>query len=151
AIVWAFLRPVDLLALRVNRDPYAPPCLIPAIYVATTGLNKRFNLRAIKIRAHHAHSFAIAPVDFAISLVELELFRRERNTLRNDHAPFLPVKSAPLYQTIIYVRNPHFPRKDVPGRTIARIPMGKRTFVKNPLLFGPGGAHGVNPPATQLK
>jgi hypothetical protein len=38
------------------------------------------NLRTIKIRAHHPHSFAVAPVELGAPLLELDLLRRERAT-----------------------------------------------------------------------
>src|SRR4051812_29246530 len=57
SIVRALLRPVDLLAFGVDRDPNAPPGLIAPIGVATTRLDERFNLRAVEIRAHDSHPF----------------------------------------------------------------------------------------------
>src|SRR6202022_4170660 len=35
-IVWAFLRPVDMSEFRVDRQPNAPSCLIPAIGFAAS-------------------------------------------------------------------------------------------------------------------
>ena len=84
SIVRAFLRPVDLPAFRVDGDADAPSGLIAPIRVATARLDERFDLRAVEIRAHHAHPFAVAPVELAVLLIELDLLRRERAALRND-------------------------------------------------------------------
>ena len=76
SVVRAFLRPVDLLTLGVDGDPNAPPGLVAPVSVATARLDERFNLRAIEIRAHHAHPFAVAPVELAVFLIEMDLLRR---------------------------------------------------------------------------
>ena len=91
SIVRAFLRPVDLLALGVDGDPNAPPGLVAPIRVAAARLDERFNLRAVEIRAHHAHPFAVAPVELAVLLIELDLLRRERAARRNDDPAILSV------------------------------------------------------------
>ena len=89
SIVRAFLRPVDLLALGVDRDPNAPPGLVAPIGVAATRLDERFDLRAVEIRAHHPHPFAVAPVELAVLLIEVDLLWRERVARRNDD-PAIP-------------------------------------------------------------
>src|SRR5262249_21595957 len=65
-VVRAFLRPVDLSKLRVERDPDAPPRLIAPVLVATAGLDQGFDLRAVEVRAHYAHALAVAPIELAV-------------------------------------------------------------------------------------
>ena len=101
SIVRALLRPVDLLAFGIDRDPNAPPGLIAPIGVATAGLDERFNLRAVEIRAHDAHPFAVAPVELAVLLIELDLLRRERGAPRNDDPAILSVEIGALDGAIV--------------------------------------------------
>ena len=65
AIVRAFLRPVDFPALRIDGDSDAPFGLVAPVRVAAAGLDQRFDVRAVEIRAHHAHALAVAPIELA--------------------------------------------------------------------------------------
>ena len=94
AIVRTFLRPVDLAALGVDGDADAPPGLVAPVGVATARLDQRLDLRAIEIAAHHAHAFAVAPVELAVLLIELDLLGREGGAWRHDHLAIAPSRSA---------------------------------------------------------
>src|SRR4029077_10247937 len=73
AIVRTLLRPVDLIALGVDGDPDGPPGLIAPVGLASARLDERLDLRAIEIASHDAHPFAIAPIELAVFLIELDL------------------------------------------------------------------------------
>src|SRR5207237_4908195 len=88
-VVRAFLRPVDFAKLRIDGDSDAPPGLIALVLVAAAGLDQRFDLRAVEVRAHHAHALAVAPIELARVLLEMDLFRRVRDALWNDD-PAIP-------------------------------------------------------------
>src|SRR5262249_8749096 len=83
-VVGPFLRPVEFPKLRVERDPDAPPGLIAPVLVATAGLDQGFELRAVEVCAHNTHALAVAPIELAIFLIEVELFGRVRGPLRDD-------------------------------------------------------------------
>src|SRR6266849_4919632 len=77
-IVAAFLRPIDLASVVIDCYSDTPFRSITArTRVALTRIHEGFDIRAIEVRAHDAHAFAIRPVDFASLLVELLLLRRE--------------------------------------------------------------------------
>src|SRR5262249_11365658 len=71
AFVRPLLRPVDFPELPIDGDPNAPPGLIATVLVAAPGLDERFDLRAIEVRAHHAHTFAVAPIELSAVLIEV--------------------------------------------------------------------------------
>src|SRR5262249_9042391 len=72
-IVRAFLRPVDLLMLGIERDANAPAGLVAAVGIAMACLNERLNMRAVETRAHDAHAFAIRPIELPVPLIEMQL------------------------------------------------------------------------------
>src|SRR5207237_9080664 len=78
-VVRAFLRPVDFPELRVDGDSDAPPGRIATFLVAAAGLDQGFDLRPVEVRAHHAHALAVAPIELAAVLIEVDLLRRVRN------------------------------------------------------------------------
>src|SRR5262249_47666954 len=73
SVVRAFLRPVDLPEFWVDGDPDAPSHLIAHVVVAAAGLDQRFDVRTVEVRAHHAHALAVAPIELAAVLVEMDL------------------------------------------------------------------------------
>jgi len=38
----------------------------------------------VQVRPHHAHAFAVAPIEFAGALLQLQLFGRKRAARRNN-------------------------------------------------------------------
>src|ERR1700677_4309661 len=75
SILPPLLRPVDLLAHRIDGYPDAPSGQVASIGVASACLDQRFDQRAVEIGAHDAHPFAVAPVELAVLLIELDLLR----------------------------------------------------------------------------
>ena len=78
------MRPVDFTKLGIDGASDAPTRLIAPVHIAAAGLDQRFDLRAVEIGAHHAHAFAVAPIEFAVFLIEVDLLRRVRDALRDD-------------------------------------------------------------------
>jgi hypothetical protein len=105
-IVWAFLRPVDFLELRIDGDADAPAILITRMLVAAAGLDQRFDLRAVEIGAHHAHALAIAPVELAARLIEVKLFRRLGAAWRDDDLAIPSIEVDSLDRTVVERGNP---------------------------------------------
>src|SRR6185295_17166918 len=99
----AFLRPVDFPKLRINGDSDAPPGLIAPILVAAAGLDQRFDLRAVEVRAHHPHALAVAPIELAAVLLEVDLFWRVRDALRDDDPALPAVEIGALDRTVVEV------------------------------------------------
>src|SRR5262245_37740484 len=83
-VIGPLLRPVDLLALVVERDADAPSRGVEAIGLRRARLHQRLDPGAVEVGAHHPHAFAVGPVQLAALLVELDLLRRERRALWND-------------------------------------------------------------------
>ena len=151
AVVRAFLRPVDVLADGVDGDPDAPPGLIAPIGVATARLDERFNLRAVEIRAHDSHPFAVAPVELAVLLIELELLRRERTTRRNDDTAIVSVEIRTLDGAIVEVGNAHVGPIDMAGADIDRDAIRQSTIGDDDLPVGAVRVHRVNATTTELE
>src|SRR5207244_5426694 len=92
ALLRAFLRPVEVPALGIDRDADTPSRrILPRSGVAAARIDEGLDVRAIEVGAHHTHPFAVAPIQLAILPIELELFGRERATLRNDGLAIPPV------------------------------------------------------------
>src|SRR5438477_4650 len=71
-VVWSFLRPVNLSAIRIDGDsdtPFRQVSSRPS--VAFARVDQSFDVRTIQVRADHAHSLAVAPVKFAAFLLEM--------------------------------------------------------------------------------
>src|SRR5713101_6446598 len=115
-IVWTFLRPINFSAIWINGDSNAPFCLIGARpRVAFAGVDQSFDVRTIQVRAHHAHSFAVAPIKFAARLFEMELLRRECLAFSNDGYAILAIEIDALDRTIVLARNAHVGPVNVSG------------------------------------
>src|SRR5262249_4945846 len=99
----AFLRPVDFPTLPINADSDAPPGLIASVLVAAAGLDQRFDLRSVEIRAHHAHALAVAPIKLTVLLIEMELLRRVGGALRDDDLAILAVEVSALDRAVIEI------------------------------------------------
>src|SRR6202040_2398118 len=91
-----FLGPVDFPELRIDGDSDAPQGLIAPILVAAAGLDQRFDVRAVEVRAHHPHALAVAPIEFAAVLIEVDLFRRVCDALRDNDSAIPAIEVRPL-------------------------------------------------------
>src|SRR6202008_2369816 len=91
-VVRAFLRPVDLVALVVEGDADAPLGQVAAIVIGRSGLHERLDARTVQVGPHHAHALAVAPVEPAMGLVELELLGRVGSAFGDDRLAIAPIK-----------------------------------------------------------
>src|SRR5260370_551837 len=83
--------------------------------VACAGVGQSFDVRTIQVRAHHAHSFAVAPVEFPARLFEMELLRRECLAFANYGYAILTIEISALNRTIVPIRNAHVCPVNVSG------------------------------------
>src|SRR4029077_3490432 len=83
-----FLRPINFPAIWINGDSNAQLSTVSLIgarsRVDVAGVDQSFDVRSVEATAHYAHSFAVAPIEFATLLFEMKLLRRKSATLRND-------------------------------------------------------------------
>src|SRR6266850_3516424 len=84
SVVISFLRPVKFAAVHIESDTNAPISRVKPVGIAMSRFNERFDVRAIEIRAHDAHSFAVRPVEFPVLRVELELLGSPSRAGRNN-------------------------------------------------------------------
>src|SRR5204862_1792604 len=77
-----------------------------------------FNVRTIQVRAHHAHSFAVAPIEPAARSIEMKLLRRKRLAFSNDGYTILAIEIGALDRTIVLARNAHVGPVNVSGFNI---------------------------------
>src|SRR5262249_11884392 len=115
AVVRAFLRPVDFAKLWIDGDSNAPPGLIATVLVAAAGPDQRFNLRAVEVRAHHAHALAVAPIELAAVLIEVDLLRRVRDALRDNDLAVAAVEVGALDRAVVEVGDAHIGPVDMTG------------------------------------
>src|SRR5205823_6140891 len=145
-IVWTFLRPINFPAVRINSDPDAPFGQVGAWpRVAFAGIDQGFDIRAIKVRAHHAHSFAVAPVKFAALLFEMELLRRECLAFANNCDAILPVEIDALDRTIVLAWNAHVGPVNVSGLNIDDDAIRDSSSADNDFSVRPVGVSRMNP------
>ena len=147
-IVGSFLRPINLSAIWINGDPDAPFCLIGARpRVAFAGVDQSFDVRTIQVRAHHAHSLAVAPVKFAALLFEMELLRRECLAFANNGYAILTVEINALDRTIVLARNAHVGPVNVSGFKIDDDAIWDSSSADNDFSIRPIGVSRMNPAA----
>ena len=123
----ALLRPINLPFVRVERDAHAPVPRILAIFLAMAGFDQRFQLRAVQIRSHHPHSFAIGPVQLPVLPVDLELLRGERAADRYDGGEAGAVQVDALHRTVVELHLAHvapenMARRGVDGYAVRTLP-----------------------------
>jgi hypothetical protein len=146
-----FLRPVDFPELRIDGDSDAPQSLIAPILVAAAGLDQRFDMRAIEVRAHHPHPLAVAPIEFAAILIEVDLFRRVCDALRDNDSAIPAVEIGPLDRTVVEVGDAHVGPIDMTGLRIHDDAVGEMAIGNDGLAVGAVEIHRVNPVAAQLE
>ena len=151
-IVRTFLGPVDLLANGIDRDADAPSRLVAPVHVAAAGLDKRLDQRTVEITAHHAHSLTIAPDELTVSLIELDLLWRERDSAGNDDATILPVDVGALDRAVVHARSgTHVRPIDVAARNIDHYAIRKMAFGDDNLPVGAIWSHRIDAIAAQLE
>src|SRR4029077_19006698 len=112
--------------------------------VTTARLDERLDLRAIEIRAHDSHTFAVAPIEIAVLLIEMDLFCRERAAFGNDDRAIFSVDVGPLDRTIVQVGNTHVGPVNVPRLNIDDNAIGKSALRYDGLSVGTVGIHRMN-------
>ena len=140
----AFLRPVDFPKLRIDGNSDAPPGLIAPVLVAAAGLDQRFDLRAVEVRAHHAHALAVAPIELAVFLIEMDLFRRVGDALRNDDPAIPAVEVGALDRAVVEVGDTHVGPIDMTRLRIHDDAVGQMAISDDSLFVGPVRIHHVD-------
>jgi len=103
----------------------------PVIF-ALSRLDERFDLRAIEIRAHDSHPFAIGPVELAVRFIEMELLRRERAAGWNDEPAILSVDVGAFDGAVVQAGNgAHIGPVDVTCRHVHDNAVGVGTVSRN--------------------
>jgi SNF2 helicase protein/SNF2 domain-containing protein len=151
ALGGTFLRPVDLPELRIDSDPDAPPGLIAPILVATAGLDQRLDVRPVEVRAHHPHALAVAPIEFAAALIEMDLFRSVRDASRDNHSAIPAIEIGPLDRTVVEVGDAHIGPIDMTGLRIHDDAVGEMAIDDNRFAVGAVHIHRVNAIAAQFE
>ncbi|WP_347338803.1 hypothetical protein [Bradyrhizobium vignae] len=151
AVVGALLRPVDFLELRIDGDPDAPQVLIVRVVVAETGLDQRLDLRAIEIGTHHAHALAVAPVELAVLLIEVDLLRRVGDALRDDDLAIPAVEVGALDGPVVERGDAHVGPIDVTRLYIHDDAVGEAAVGNDDLAVGTIGIHRVNAVTAQFE
>jgi hypothetical protein len=147
----AFLCPIDFAKFRIDRDSDAPPGLIAPVLVAAAGLDQRFDLRAVEVRAHHSHALAVAPIELAVFLIEVDLLWRMRDPLRNDDLAVLAVDVGALDRAVIEVGDTHVGPIDMASLRIHDDAVGEVAIGDDGRAVGAVGIHRVNAVAAQFE
>ena len=145
------MRPVDFPELRIDGDSDAPPGLIAPVLVAAAGLDQRFDLRAVEVRAHHAHALAVAPIELAAVLIEVDLFRRVGDALRDDDPAVPAVEVGALDRAVVEVGDAHVGPIDMTGLRIHDDAVGEMAIRDDGLAVGAVRIHRVNAVAAQFE
>jgi hypothetical protein len=152
SIVGPLLRPVDLLAHGIDGYPNAPPALVASIGVASARLDERFDERAVEVRAHDAHPLAVAPVELAVLLIELDLLRRVRAAGRDDDPAIASVEIGALDRAVIRRgTEAHVRPVDMAGLDVDRDAIREMTVGDDDLPVGAVRPHRVDAAAAHLE
>jgi hypothetical protein len=108
-------------------------------------------LRTGEIDAHHAHPLAIAPIQLAVLLIEVDLLWRKSCALRNDDLPILSVDVDALDRAVVQVGDPHVGPVDVTGFDVHHDTIGKSAIGHDCLFVGPVRVHRMNTTSVQLE
>src|SRR6476620_10886366 len=148
----AFLRLLNLPAVRIDSDPDAHLSFVRSrSRVAVGTVDQSFDVLTIQVRAHHAHSFAVAPIKFAALLFEMELLRRECLAFANDGYAILAIEIDALDRTIILARNAHVGPVNVSGFNIDDDAVRDSSSAENDFSVRPVGVNRMNPAAACFK
>ena len=113
--------------------------LIAPVLVATAGLDQRFDLRAVEVRAHHAHALAVAPIELSARLLEMDLLRREGDALRDDDLAIPAIEVGALDRAVVQVGDTHVGPVDMARLRIHDDAVGKAAMVTMVLRLDPSG------------
>jgi hypothetical protein len=139
------LRPVNFTELRIDGDADTPLRLIAPVFVAAAGFDQCFDVRAVEVRTHHAHALAVAPIKLALRLVEVDLFRRVRDALRNDDLAIPAIDVRALNRSVIQAwAAAHVGPVDMTSLGIDHDAVGQMAIGRDGLTVGTVRIHGVN-------
>ena len=116
-----------------------------------SGLDQRLDLGAVQVRAHHAHTLAVAPIEFVIFLCEMELFRRVGDALRDDDLAIAAVEVGALDRAVVEAGDAHIGPVDMTGLNVHDDAVGKAAIADDGLFLGPVGIHRVNETGVQFE
>src|SRR5262249_13689676 len=151
AVIGAFLCPVEFTKLRIDGDADAPAVLIFSVVVAAAGFDQRFDLRAVEIRAHHAHALAVAPIELAVRLIEMELFRCVGDALWDDDPAIPAVEVGALDRAVVEVGDTHVGSKELTSLHIHADAVGEAAIGDDGLAVGTIGIHRVDAVRVQFE
>src|SRR5258708_25489141 len=136
---------------RVDRQPDAPPRLIPAIGFTAPRLDERLQPRAVEIAAHDAHALAVAPIELAAFLVGDDLLRSVGVSLWDDCLAVLAGDIGALDGPVIPPGGARVGPVDMAGRSVDDDAIGQMAPRPDGLAVGTVRIHGVNVAGVQLK
>ena len=88
------------------------------------------------------HPFAVAPVQLAVLLVEMELLRSKRAALGDDRLAIPPVEVGALDGAVVQAGDAHVGPVDVPAFDIDRDAVWEPAFVDDDFAWSePSGVH----------
>ncbi len=138
-VVRPLLRPVDLAARPVDGDTDAPSGLVAHVRLAGAAPDQRLDVRAVEVRAHHAHALAVAPVELPAHPIELELLGRVCDA-RWNHRPAVPaIEIGALYPAVVEGGNPHVRPVDSARPGVDRDAVRQAAAAGDDLAVGPVG------------
>jgi len=103
----SLLRPVDLLAARINGDSHTPILRILPVGVRSSALVQFLETSAIEIATEQAHALSVAPVDFTLFRIDFQLLRGPRRTMWDDRAMVFPVQVKAIDGAVILLGVSH--------------------------------------------
>ena len=106
---------------------------------------------SVELRAHDAHSFAIAPVKFAALLFEMQLLRRECSAFGNNCYAIPTVEIDALDRAIVLAGNAHVGPVNVTGFNIDNDAIRDSASDDNDFSIRPVGVGRMNPAGACFK
>jgi hypothetical protein len=140
-----------LPTLWIDRDPDAPLRGIATVVIAFARLDQRLNVRAVEICAHHPHALAVAPIEFAARLLQVNLLWRERDALGDDDLAIAAIEVGTLNATVVEAGHPHVGPVNMAGLDIDHDAIRKMAVGDDDLPAGAVWTHRVNAATAQLK
>ena len=112
-------------------------CIAPRL-VPPARFDQCFDQRTVEIRAHHSHSFAVAPIEFAGRFLEMDLLRRKSDALWDDEPTIAAVEISALDGAVICrsVGDTHITPVDVTCFDIDNDAVGKMATRDDSLFVG---------------
>jgi hypothetical protein len=94
---------------------------------------------------------AVAPIELAVFLIEMDLFRRVRDALRDSDSAIPAVEVGPLDRTVVNVGDAHVGPIDMTRPRIHDDAVGEMAISNNSFAVGTVEIHRVNAVAAQFE